>query len=191
MVQKLGYHDAYGSGVIHAICGGAALGILVHLGPRLGRFMADGTPRNFPPRDAWLVIIGIFLLYTGFWGFYAACHTPIAAIASDTGAVYFSALTVYGTPTTLGAVTVNYLFSLVGGMFMGYWVTGGDPFWTFSGGIAASSRLRRATISITRFKPCFSGPSASIAPTSFTFGWRDAFKSTMRWEPWRFTATAG
>ena len=138
MVQKLGYHDAYGSGVIHAICGGAALGILVHLGPRLGRFMADGTPRNFPPRDAWLVIIGIFLLYTGFWGFYAACHTPIAAIASDTGAVYFSALTVYGTPTTLGAVTVNYLFSLVGGMFMGYWVTGGDPFWTFSGGIAAS-----------------------------------------------------
>jgi ammonia channel protein AmtB len=135
MVQKLGYHDAYGSGVIHAVCGGAALGILLHLGPRLGRFKEDGTPRAFPPRNAWMVIIGIFMLYTGFWGFYAACHTPIAAIASDTGAVYFSAVTIYGNPTTLGAVTLNYIFSLVGGLLMAYWVSRGDAFWTFSGGI--------------------------------------------------------
>jgi len=33
MVQLLGYHDAYASGVIHAIAGGCALGILVVLGP--------------------------------------------------------------------------------------------------------------------------------------------------------------
>ena len=36
MVQKLGYHDAYASGVIHAIAGGFALGVLVVLGPRIG-----------------------------------------------------------------------------------------------------------------------------------------------------------
>ena len=34
MVRLLGYHDAYASGVIHAIAGGFALGILVVLGPR-------------------------------------------------------------------------------------------------------------------------------------------------------------
>jgi ammonia channel protein AmtB len=45
MVQLLGYHDAYASGVIHAIAGGFALGILVVLGPRLGRFDANGNPR--------------------------------------------------------------------------------------------------------------------------------------------------
>ena len=32
MVQVLGYHDAYASGVIHAIAGGFALGILVRAG---------------------------------------------------------------------------------------------------------------------------------------------------------------
>ena len=42
MVQVLGYHDAYASGVIHAIAGGFALGVLVVLGPRIGKFAATG-----------------------------------------------------------------------------------------------------------------------------------------------------
>ncbi|HEX2478313.1 MAG TPA: hypothetical protein VHK45_03480, partial [Geminicoccaceae bacterium] len=42
MVKLLGYHDAYASGVIHAIAGGTALGVLVHLGPRIGKFRPDG-----------------------------------------------------------------------------------------------------------------------------------------------------
>ncbi|NNF79181.1 MAG: ammonium transporter, partial [Rhizobiales bacterium] len=42
MVKLLGYHDAYASGVIHAIAGGYALGVLVVLGPRLGKFREDG-----------------------------------------------------------------------------------------------------------------------------------------------------
>jgi len=44
MVKVLGYHDAYASGVIHAIAGGFGLGILVVLGPRLGKFRKDGSP---------------------------------------------------------------------------------------------------------------------------------------------------
>ena len=77
MVKLLGYHDAYASGVIHAIAGGTALGVLVHLGPRIGKFRADGTPRNIVPHNPWLVTIGLFLIYTGFWGFYVACNVPI------------------------------------------------------------------------------------------------------------------
>ena len=38
MVKILGYHDAYASGVIHAIAGGFALGVLIVLGPRIGKF---------------------------------------------------------------------------------------------------------------------------------------------------------
>ena len=68
MVRLLGYHDAYASGVIHAIAGGFALGALLVLGPRIGKFSADGTPRNLNPRNPWLVTIGLFLIYTGFVG---------------------------------------------------------------------------------------------------------------------------
>ena len=46
MVKILGYHDAYASGVIHAIAGGFALGVLIVLGPRLGKFRKDGSPRE-------------------------------------------------------------------------------------------------------------------------------------------------
>ena len=79
MVKLLGYHDAYASGVIHAIAGGTALGVLVHLGPRIGKFRPDGTPRNIVPHNPWLVTIGLFLIYAGFWGFYVACNVPIIA----------------------------------------------------------------------------------------------------------------
>jgi len=136
MVQVLGYHDAYASGVIHAICGGSALAILIHLGPRIGRFRSDGTARNFPPHNTWLVIIGLFLIYTGFWGFYAACNVPIWDIDADSARAFFSATTIYLTPTTLSAITFNFLMSLAGGLMAGYFISKGDPYWTFSGGLA-------------------------------------------------------
>lgn len=136
MVQVLGYHDAYASGVIHAISGGSALAILYHLGPRIGRFRADGSPRNFPPQNTWLVIIGLFLIYTGFWGFYAACNVPIMDVDPAGDRAFFSATTIYLTPTTLSAITFNFLMSLAGGLIMGYFVSKGDPYWTFSGGLA-------------------------------------------------------
>ena len=46
MLKILGYHDAYASGVIHAIAGGFALGVLCVLGPRIGKFSSSGEPRN-------------------------------------------------------------------------------------------------------------------------------------------------
>jgi ammonia channel protein AmtB len=139
MVKLLGYHDAYASGVIHGIAGGTALGVLVVLGPRLGRFAADGTPRPFVPHNPWLVTIGLFLIYTGFWGFYAACNVPIISPATIAGQITgetWTATTIYLTPTTLSAITVNFLMSLSGGLMIGYLVSKGDPFWTYSGGLA-------------------------------------------------------
>ncbi len=139
MVELLGYHDAYASGVIHAIAGGTALGILVVLGPRLGKFAADGTPRTILPHNAWLVCIGLFMIYTGFWGFYVACNVPIidpGTIGGQITGTTLTATTIYLTPTTLGAITVNFLMSLSGGMLAGYMVSKGDAFWTYSGGLA-------------------------------------------------------
>ncbi len=139
MVQLLGYHDAYASGVIHAIAGGFALGILVVLGPRLGKFAKDGTPRSINPHNPWMVCLGLFLIYAGFWGFYVACNVPIidpggigGQITGDT----WTATTIYLTPTTLGAITVNFLMSLSGGLLVGFLASKGNPFWTYSGGLA-------------------------------------------------------
>lgn len=134
MVQVLGYHDAYASGVIHAIAGGAALAVLIVLGPRIGKFRADGTPRNIVPHNPWLVTIGLFLIYTGFWGFYVACNIPIIDVQDGDG-VFYSATNIYLSPTTLSAITFNFLMSLSGGLLATYIVSRGDAFWTYSGGL--------------------------------------------------------
>ncbi|MEQ8665696.1 MAG: ammonium transporter [Rhodospirillales bacterium] len=138
MVRELGYHDAYASGVIHAIAGGFALGVLCHLGPRIGKFRADGTPRNIVPHNPWLVTIGLFLIYTGFWGFYVACNIPILDVGEMAGMTesFFSTTNIYLTPTTTSAITFNFLMSLSGGLMMGYIISKGDAFWTYSSGLA-------------------------------------------------------
>ena len=139
MVKILGYHDAYASGVIHAIAGGFALGVLVVLGPRLGKFGKDGKPRDILPHNPWLVCIGLFLIYTGFWGFYVACNVPLidpGGIGGQITGETWTATTIYLTPTTLGAITMNFLMSLSGGMMIGYFVSKGNAFWTYSGGLA-------------------------------------------------------
>ncbi len=135
MVQVLGYHDAYASGVIHAIAGGFALGILFVLGPRIGKFAKDGTPRKIIPHNTWFVTVGLFLIYTGFWGFYAACNVPMIDIQEGEG-VLFSATNIYLGPTTLSAITFNFLLSLCGGMMAGYIVSKADPIWTYNAGLA-------------------------------------------------------
>lgn len=135
MVQLLGYHDAYASGVVHAIAGGTCLAVLINLGPRIGKFKPDGTPRNIPPQNPWLVCIGLFLIYTGFWGFYAACNIPIFDVQAGDG-VFYSATNIYLQATTLSAITFNFILALSGGLMAGYIVSKADAYWTFSGGLA-------------------------------------------------------
>lgn len=139
MVHVLGYHDAYASGVIHAVAGGYALGVLVVLGPRIGKFAKDGTPRDIPPHNPWMVTIGLFLIYTGFWGFYAACNVPLISPEVIDGQIVgttWITTNIYLGPTTLGAITFNFLMSLSGGLMATYIISKGDAFWTFSGGLA-------------------------------------------------------
>ena len=140
MLKLLGYHDAYASGVIHACAGGFALGVLAVLGARIGKFSSSGEPRNIGPRNPWLVCVGLFCIYTGFWGFYAACNIPIFDLGPEyglgDGVAFFTATNIYVTPTTLSGITMNFLMSLSGGLLAAYWISKGDPFWTYSGGLA-------------------------------------------------------
>ena len=135
MVQKLGYHDAYASGVIHGIAGGFALGVLIVLGPRIGKFAPDGTPRNINPRNPWIVCMGLWMIFVGFWGFYVACNIPIWDVQAGDGE-FFSATNIYLGPTTLSAITFNFIMSFSGGLLAGNWISKGDAFWTYSSGLA-------------------------------------------------------
>jgi len=86
-----------------------------------------------------LLTIGIFTIYTGFWGFYAACNVPMIApevIDGQITGVTWTATNIYLAPTTLGAITLNFILSLSGGLMAAYIVSKGDAFWTFSGGLA-------------------------------------------------------
>ena len=60
----------------------------------------------------------------------------IKADAIGMQGVSFTATTIYLTPTTLSAITFNFLMSLSGGMIAGYVVSKGDAFWTYSAGLA-------------------------------------------------------
>jgi ammonia channel protein AmtB len=122
--------------VVHAIAGGTVLGVLIVLGPRIGRFGPNGEPRVVPLQNPWLITVGLFLIYTGFWGFYAACNIPMWDIDPATEVAFFSATNIYLEPTTLSGITFNFLMSLAGGLMMGYVVSKGDPFWSYSGGLA-------------------------------------------------------
>ncbi|MGI8626941.1 MAG: ammonium transporter [Geodermatophilaceae bacterium] len=135
MVQVMGYHDAYASGVIHAIAGGTALAVVIVLGPRIGKFGPNGEIRDIKPHNVWMTCVGLLLIFTGFWGFYAACNIPILDVGGDSGS-FFSATNIYLMPTTLSGITFNFLMSLSGGMLAAFILSKADPFWTLSGGLA-------------------------------------------------------
>jgi ammonia channel protein AmtB len=79
------------------------------------------------------------MIYAGFWGFYVACNVPIidhGTLGGAEGVVNFTATTIYLTPTTLSAIVFNFLMSLSGGLIIGYIVSKGEAFWTYSAGLA-------------------------------------------------------
>ena len=129
LTTHFGYHDFAASGVVHGISGIFALGVLVNLGPRIGRFDKDGNARTFRPHNLHLTLMGLMIIFTGFYAFYAAC----LAITTDTAPGWAN---IYFSPATLSAITFTITMGFAGGFAGGYIFSKGDPFWTLSGGLA-------------------------------------------------------
>ena len=84
-----GYVDFAGSGVVHAVGGVAALAGAIVLGPRIGKFGADGKPRALPGHHIPMAMLGTFILLFGWFGFnaastFAATDVQFATVATNT-----------------------------------------------------------------------------------------------------------
>ncbi|WP_218012763.1 ammonium transporter [Bacillus sp. AFS040349] len=126
-LTKFGYHDVGAAGVVHAIAGFFALGVLINLGPRIGKYTKEGKPINILPHNLPSTLLGLMLIFVGFFGFLGGC---IIAVTNGEW------MTIYGTPTNLSAFSFNALMGLSGGLIGSFIVTKGNPFWTASGGLA-------------------------------------------------------
>jgi ammonia channel protein AmtB len=132
MVTQFGVHDFGAAGLVHAVAGFFALGVLINLGPRIGKFNADGTANHIAGHNLPLTVIGLMLIIGGFWGFLMACVLVPGEAWSWFGD---KPSTIYGTPITLSALAFNILMAVAGGI-IGAWVITKDPFWMMSGALA-------------------------------------------------------
>ncbi|MFN3215207.1 MAG: ammonium transporter [Acidimicrobiales bacterium] len=64
-----GFVDFAGSTVVHSVGGWAALAAAIVVGPRLGRFAADGTPIPINPSNLPMAMFGTLVLWFGWLGF--------------------------------------------------------------------------------------------------------------------------
>jgi Amt family ammonium transporter len=107
-----GYVDFAGSTVVHAIGGFCAMALAVVLGPRIGKYSADGKVAHaFPAHNIVFVVTGTFILLFGWMGFnpgstlgatdlrisVVAVNTNLAACAGSAAALFFWYL-VFGKP---------------------------------------------------------------------------------------------
>ena len=64
-----GFNDFAGSAAVHAMGGFAALAAAIVLGPRIGKYDADGKPVAIPGHNLPLAAVGGFILWFGWFGF--------------------------------------------------------------------------------------------------------------------------
>lgn len=124
-LDNLGFYDFAGSTVVHSVGGWAALAAVILLGPRLGKY-ENGKSNTFPNSSAPLAMIGVFLLWFGWFGFnggsvlsadpemisLVCVTTALAAATGGIGAV-FSGLLAFKR-FDLGMVLNGILAGLVG-----------------------------------------------------------------------------
>ena len=127
-LTEFGYHDFGCSAVVHGVSGFFALGVLINLGPRIGKFDAEGRPRPLLPHNLPLTMVGLMLIFVGFYAFLAACVIFAPGQLAE--------ITIYGTPMTLASVGVNTTLALATGIIAAYISSKADPFFTISGGLA-------------------------------------------------------
>jgi len=87
-LEAMGFIDFAGSTVVHSVGGWAGLAGALVLGPRIGKYAANGKPNAIRGHNITLATLGVFLLWFGWFGFNPGSTTAgiedIALIAVNT-----------------------------------------------------------------------------------------------------------
>lgn len=120
------YHDFAGSSVVHMVGGVAALIGASLLGPRIGKYNADGTPNAILGHSMPLAALGVFILWFGWFGFNGG-----STVSATGDATLLSISNIYVTTNLAAAVAACTVMILT-------WVRYGKPdvSMTLNGGLA-------------------------------------------------------
>ncbi|MDR0819308.1 MAG: ammonium transporter [Oscillospiraceae bacterium] len=88
-LNQLGFHDFAGSTAVHMVGGISALLGAIVLGPRIGKYGADGKPKAIPGHNLTLAGLGTFLLWFCWFGFNGGSTT--AMLGETNGIVDYAA----------------------------------------------------------------------------------------------------
>jgi Amt family ammonium transporter len=106
-----GFYDFAGSTLVHSVGGWGALIMAILVGPRLGKFNADGSANAIPGHNLTLACIGVFLLWFGWFGFNGG-----SVLSADPGLVSLVLVT-----TSMAAAAGGVATAIVS------WIFGGKP----------------------------------------------------------------
>ena len=110
------FHDFAGSVVVHAMGGWLALGAVIMLGHRYGRYGKGGEVYAHPPSSIPFLSLGAWVLTVGWFGFNVMSAQTIDAIT--------------------GLVAVNSLMAMVGGILAALLAGKNDPGFVHNGPLA-------------------------------------------------------
>ena len=107
-LAELGFKDFAGSTVVHSTGGWAALAGIIMVGPRSGKFRADGSVKPTPPSNVPIVTLGVFILWMGWFGFNGGSQLALSG-AFDAVAVsnIFSNTNLAAAAGVLAALTLS------------------------------------------------------------------------------------
>lgn len=105
----MGFYDFAGSTVVHSVGGWGALVGAAILGPRLGRYNADGRVTAIPGHNMGLATLGCLILWLGWFGF-----NPGSTMDANGSLIAHIALT-----TNMGAATGGIAATVVAWLYLG------------------------------------------------------------------------
>ena len=88
-LDQMGFLDFAGSTVVHSVGGWAALTGAIILGARKGKYNADGSVNVMPGSNMPLAVLGMFILWMGWYGFNGASQLAMGTVGdiADVGRV--------------------------------------------------------------------------------------------------------
>jgi len=101
-----GMIDFAGSGVCHMVGGWCGLIGAVIIGPRLGRFNADGKPKDMEYYNTTLMALGTFILWFGWYGFNCGSTLAVSGNGANVAAKVAMTTTIAGASAALTCVVV-------------------------------------------------------------------------------------